>query len=315
VRDAAGADFGLQEAVATGLYEGPRLYIAGQPISQTGGHADQRPKGVRAEIFCSCAGLGLAGAIADGVGEVRRAVREQVRNGANHIKIMAGGGISSPTDPIDGTQFAMDELCAAVEEAEAANLYVLAHAYSPRAVSRAVQAGVRSIEHGNLIDEATVRLMKTHGTYLVPTLATYAALGVEGQRLGWSAAMMDKLERVQSRGVEAVRMAHAEGVPVVFGTDLLGHMHERQSTEFMLRSAAMSPVEVLQSATIVAARLMRQEAHIGQLVPGAFADLLVVDGEPTRDASVLAAGRSSIWLLMKGGRIESRIIGSALPAS
>ena len=117
--------------------------------------------------------------------------------------------------------------------------------------------------------------------------------------------MMDKLERVQSRGVQAVRMAHAEGVPVVFGTDLLGHMHERQSTEFELRSAAMSPVEVLQSATIVAARLMRQEAHIGQLVPGAFADLLVVDGEPTQDASVLAGGGSAIHLLMQGGRVVS----------
>jgi imidazolonepropionase-like amidohydrolase len=164
VRDAAGADFGLQEAVERGLYEGPRLFISGFPISQTGGHADMRPKGVGrgpggSAMFCSCAGLGLMGAIADGVGEVRRAVREQVRNGANHVKIMAGGGVASPSDPIDGTQFSMEELRAACEEAEAANLYALAHAYSPRAVTRAVQAGVRSIEHGNLIDEATARVM------------------------------------------------------------------------------------------------------------------------------------------------------------
>ena len=130
VRDAAGADFGLQEAVARGLYEGPRLFISGFPISQTGGHADMRPKGVRGSgMFCSCAGIGLVGAIADGVGEVRRAVREQVRHGANQIKIMAGGGISSPTDPIDGTQFSLDELRAAVEEAQAAHLNALAHAY------------------------------------------------------------------------------------------------------------------------------------------------------------------------------------------
>lgn len=215
VRDAAGADFGLQEAVERRLYEGPRLFISGFPISQTGGHADMRPKGVGrgpggSAMFCSCAGLGFMGAIADGVGEVRRAVREQIRNGANQVKIMAGGGISSPTDPIDGTQFSLEELRAAVEEAEAANLYALAHAYSPRAVTRAVQAGVRSIEHGNLIDEATARVMKTHGTYLVPTLSTYAALADEGQRLGWSAAMMDKLAVVQARGVEAVRIARAE---------------------------------------------------------------------------------------------------------
>ena len=304
VRDAAGADHGLQEAVARGLFQGPRLYIAGFPISQTGGHADMRPKGVRGSgMFCSCAGLGFMGAIADGVGEVRRAVREQVRTGANHIKIMAGGGVSSPTDPIDGTQFSMDELRAAVEEAEAANLYALAHAYSPRAVSRAVQAGVRSIEHGNLIDEATARLMKTHGTYFVPTLATYAALAEEGQQLGWSTEMLEKLQSVHDRGLQAVRIARAEGVPIVFGTDLLGRMHERQPSEFGLRAPAMPPVEVLQSATITAARLMRQEQRIGQIVPGAWADLLVVDGDPMATLQMLAEPETGIRLLMQGGRV------------
>ena len=304
VRDAAGADFGLQEAVERGLFEGPRLFIAGFPISQTGGHADMRPKGVRQrEFYCSCAGLGLIGAIADGVGEVRRAVREQVRNGANQIKIMAGGGVSSPTDPLEGTQFSLDELRAACEEAEAANLYAMAHAYSPRAVTRAVMAGVRSIEHGNLIDEATARVMKEHGAYLVPTLSTYAALADEGQRLGWSAAMMDKLAIVRARGIDAVRIARAEGVAVVFGTDLLGHMHARQSGEFALRAGAMSSVEILQSATITAARLMRQEAHIGQLVPGAWADLLIVDGDPTQGLEMLAEPEQGIRLLMQAGRV------------
>ena len=303
VRDAAGADFGLQEAQQRGLFEGPRLFIAGFPVSQTGGHADMRPKGVRTrEMFCACAGLGLIGAIADGVGEVRRAVREQVRNGANQIKIMAGGGISSPTDPLEGTQFSIDELRAACEEAEAANLYAMAHAYSPRAVTRAVQAGVRSIEHGNLIDAATAREMKRCGAYLVPTLSTYAALADEGARLGWSQVMLDKLAAVQSRGIEAVRIALDEGVPVVFGTDLLGHMHSRQSGEFDLRLQAMSPVQALQSATLIAARLMRAEGSVGQLVPGAWADLLVVEGDPTTDLAMLTAPETGIRLLMQGGR-------------
>lgn len=308
VRDAAGADHGLRSAVERGLFAGPRLFIAGQPISQTGGHADMRPQGVRGPLFCACAGLGLIGAIADGVGEVRRAVREQVRQGVNHIKIMAGGGVSSPTDPIDGTQFSMEELRAAVEEAEAANLYALAHAYSPRAVTRAVQAGVRSIEHGNLIDEATARVMKQHGAYYVPTLATYAALAEEGARLGWSAAMLQKLQGVADRGLEAVRIARAEGVPVVFGTDLLGHMHGRQNTEFALRAAAVPPMELLQSATSVAARLMGQERHVGAIVPGAFADLLVVDGDPVDDLAMLARPETGIRLLMQAGRvIEDRL--------
>ncbi|KNZ32093.1 MAG: hypothetical protein AD742_13290 [Methylibium sp. NZG] len=311
VRDAAGADFGLQEAVERGLFEGPRLFVAGFPISQTGGHADMRPKGVRSrEMFCACAGLGLIGAIADGVGEVRRAVREQVRNGANQIKIMAGGGISSPTDPLEGTQFSLDELRAACEEADAANLYTMAHAYSPRAVTRAVQAGVRSIEHGNLIDEATARVMKAHGAYLVPTLSTYVALADEGQRLGWSPSMLEKLDAVKTKGIEAVRIARAEGVPVVFGTDLLGHMHDRQSGEFDLRLAAMSPVEALQSATIVAARLMRLEGQIGQLVKGAWADLLVVEGDPATDLKMLAEPMTGVRLVMQGGRT----VRSSLPA-
>jgi imidazolonepropionase-like amidohydrolase len=305
VRDAAGADFGLQEAVARGLYEGPRLFISGFPISQTGGHADMRPKGVRTGpgMFCSCAGLGLMGAIADGVGEVRRAVREQIRHGANQIKIMAGGGVSSPTDPIDGTQFSMEELRAAVEEAEAANLYALAHAYSPRAIARAVQAGVRSIEHGNLLDEAAARVMKQHGAFLVPTLATYSALADEGARLGWNGEMLDKLERVKTQGLQAVAVARAEGVPIAFGTDLLGHMHARQNTEFDLRSPVMTPVEVLQAATVQAARLMRQDGRIGVVAPGAFADLLLVEGDPTRDLAPLAAPETGIALLMQGGRV------------
>lgn len=310
VRDAAGADYGLQEAQQRGIFEGPRLFIAGAPISQTGGHADQRPKGVRQRNwFCSCAGLGLVGAIADGVGEVRRAVREQVRTGANQIKIMAGGGVSSPTDPLEGTQFSLDELRAAVEEAEAANLYAMAHAYSPRAITRAVQAGVRSIEHGNLLDQATARVMREHGAYLVPTLVTYAALAAEGERLGWSAEMLAKLAKVRAAGLESVRIARAEGVPVVFGTDLLGHMHAQQNDEFAIRLGAMGPVEVLQSATIVAARLLRAEGQLGELRPGAFADLLVVDGDPSADLAMLTAPQTGIRLLMQGGRT----VRSSLP--
>lgn len=309
VRDAGGADHGLREAVAQGLFEGPRLVIAGQPVSQTGGHADMRPRGVRGPMVCACAGLGLVGAIADGVAEVRRAVREQVRQGADHIKIMAGGGVASPTDPLEGTQFSIDELRAAVEEAEAAGLYALAHAYSPRAVTRAVQAGVRSIEHGNLIDEATAREMKRCGAYLVPTLATYAALADEGQRLGWSPAMLAKLQQVADRGVQAVRIAHAEGVPIAFGTDLLGHMHARQNTEFALRAPALPPLELLQGATAVAARLMGREGELGLVAPGALADLLIVDGDPSATLDMLVAPETGIRLLMQGGRVVVDLLG------
>ena len=311
VRDAAGADFGLQEAVARGLFAGPRMYIAAQPITQTGGHADIRPKGTK-EVFCTCAGLGIFGAIADGVADVRRAVREQVRNGANQIKVMAGGGIASPTDPIDGTQYSLEELRAICEEADAANLYVMAHAYSPRAITRAVQSGVRSIEHGNLLDEASARAMKAAGAFLVPTLATYEALGDEGERLGWSASMLAKLARVRDRGVEAIGIARAEGIPIVFGTDLLGAMQSRQSREFALRAPAQSPVEILQGATTVAARLLREEGRLGVVAEGAWADLLVVDGDPTRTLEMFSEPEAGLRLIVQGGRcVKDTLLGPA----
>jgi imidazolonepropionase-like amidohydrolase len=302
VRDAAGADFGLQLAVERGLFVGPRLHIAGRPLTQTGGHADVRPQGVQ-ELVCSCAGLGLFGAIADGDAEVRRAVREQVRNGANQIKIMAGGGVASPTDPIDGTQYSLAELAAICEEAEAANTYVMAHAYSPRAITRAVRSGVRSIEHGNLLDEDSARVMKEEGAFLVPTLVTYAALGDEGVKLGWSPAMLAKLDRVRHRGVESIAIAKAAGVPIAFGSDLLGHMHDRQNGEFALRAPVQTPAEILQGATSVAARLLRAEGQIGTLDAGALADLLLVDGDPTVSVDLWADPVHSIRLLMQGGRV------------
>ena len=311
IRDAAGADFGLQEAVTRGLFAGPRMFIAAHPITQTGGHADIRPKGTK-EVFCTCAGLGIFGAIADGVGEVRKAVREQVRNGANQIKVMAGGGIASPTDPIDGTQYSLEELRAICEEADAANLYVMAHAYSPRAITRAVQSGVRSIEHGNLLDEASARVMKAEGAFLVPTLATYEALGAEGERLGWSAAMLAKLARVQERGIDAIRIAQAEGVPIAFGSDLLGAMQSRQSREFALRLPAQTPVEILQGATAVAARLLRQEGQIGVVAPGALADLLIVDGDPAASLAMFEQPDTGLRLILQGGRcVKDTLAGVA----
>jgi imidazolonepropionase-like amidohydrolase len=314
VRDAAGADHGLVEAVERGHFRGPRLLIAGQAISQTGGHGDVRPIGVRPSPLCACAGLGMLGRIADGVSEVRKAAREQLRTGSHQIKVMAGGGVSSPTDPIDGTQYALDELRAIVEEAEAANTYVMAHAYSPKAILRAVQAGVRSIEHGNLIDEAAAQAMKHAGAWLVPTLVTYDSLAREGAALGWPEAMLSKLERVRAAGIESLRIARAAGVPIGFGTDLLGPMHDDQSNEFTIRAAAMSAVEVLQSATSVNARLLGREKEIGVIARGALADLIVVDADPTHDLTVLQQQGARMPVVMQGGRFVRNRLASDRPA-
>ncbi|MBL8309838.1 MAG: amidohydrolase family protein [Burkholderiales bacterium] len=303
VRDAAGADYGVQLAIERGFLRGPRLFIAGAPLSQTGGHADIRPRGVK-EFICTCAGVGLFPALADGVPEVRRAVREQLRLGANQIKIMAGGGVASPTDPIDGTQYSLEELTAICEETTAANTYAMAHAYSPRSITRAVQCGVRTIEHGNLLDDASAKMMKQHGAFLVPTLATYSVLGDEGQRLKWSDEMLAKLDRVKDAGTRAIAIAKAAGVPIAFGTDLLGTMHPQQAREWRLRADVQTPVEQLQSATSVAATVLNQTGLLGVIAPGAHADLIVVDGDPTVDISIMCEPEKNFVGIMKAGKWE-----------
>ena len=312
VRDAGGADAGLVQAVERGHFAGPRLFIAGRAITQTGGHGDSRPAFFQGNGCVTCGAAGILGSIADGVGGVRRAVREELRNGAHHIKVMAGGGVASPADPLMGTQYSIEEMTAIVEEARAAGTYVMAHAYSPAAIIRAVRCGVRSIEHGNLLDAESAAVMAGHGAFLVPTLATYDALYRNGVRLGWSPEMMAKLELVRSQGVDAIRVARAAGVKIAFGTDLLGEMHADESLEFTLRAPALPAAAILQSATHVAAELIGQSGRLGVIAPGAVADLVVVDGNPLADLSLLQGQGRHLPLIMKAGAVCKDTLGAAV---
>jgi imidazolonepropionase-like amidohydrolase len=303
VRDAGGADTGLVQAIERGHFIGPRLFISGRAITQTGGHGDSRPPFFQGNGCICCGAVGLLGVVADGVGEVRRAVREQLRNGAHQIKVMAGGGVASPSDPLDGTQYSVDEMTAIVEEARAARTYVMAHAYSPESIIRAIRCGVRSIEHGNLLDAQAAAVMAEHDAFLVPTLATYDALHRNAERLGWSREMLDKLDRVRRQGVEAIRIARAAGVRIGFGTDLLGEMHADQSLEFTLRAPAMPSAEILRSATVVNAELIGKPGVLGVIAPGAMADLIVVDGDPLQDPTLLQGQGEHLRIIMKAGRL------------
>ncbi|NJP95839.1 amidohydrolase family protein [Nonomuraea sp. FMUSA5-5] len=286
VRDASGADFGLADAQAEGLVRGPRLLFCGKGLSQTGGHADFRGRGehLKDDHPC-CAGVGR---VADGVDAVRAAARDELRKGAHHIKMMASGGVASPTDRIDSTQYSMDELRAAVEEAEAANRYVAAHAYTARAVNRALEAGVRSIEHGNLIDDTSVELFLKHDAFLVPTLVTYWALKEEGREFGLPERSWRKVDEVLDAGLAALERAARGGVRLAYGTDLLGGMHRHQNQEFRLRAEVQRPLDVLRAATTGAAELVGLAGEIGTLAVGAHADLVVLDGDPLEDIGVLA---------------------------
>jgi imidazolonepropionase-like amidohydrolase len=243
--------------------------------------------------------------VCDGVDGVRKAAREQLRTGAHHVKIMLSGGVASPTDRIDSTQFSTEEIRAIVDEAEAANRYVAGHAYTARAVNRGLAAGVRSIEHGNLIDESSVELFLEYDAFLVPTLVTYQRMAVEGAEYGLPEGSLRKNTLVLGAGLRALELAHRAGVNLCYGSDLLGGMRRHQLQEFSIRGAVLPAADVIRSATVTAARLLGEEGRLGQIVPGALADLLVVDGDPLADLAVLTDPDTRLKLIMQGGKVKA----------
>jgi imidazolonepropionase-like amidohydrolase len=296
VRDAGGADHGLVLAQESGLIKGPRLFISGKALTQTGGHADYRGRFDRRTAEHYADRLGTLGRVADGVPEVRRAAREEIKAGARFIKIMANGGIASPTDPIHFFGYSREEITAVVEEAESAGTYVLAHLYTDDAIRRAVECGVRSVEHGNLVTPKTAQLMKERGAFVVPTLVTFNALAEEGASLGLPADSIAKIEAVRSAGLASLETFRAAGVPMGYGTDLLGEMHRHQSREFLIRREVLPAPEIIASATSIAAKIIGMEGKLGIVAPGAFADLIVVEGNPLEDLALLTTGIRAVML-------------------
>ena len=307
VRDAGGADWALKQAVADGMdgtVVGPRLFVSGPALSPTGGHGDFRTRSDRLQpVGCGCQRLAST-RVVDGVDAVRGAVRELLQMGADQIKIMSSGGVASPTDPIDALGYSLHETRAIVDEAAARHTYVLAHAYTPAAIRRAVECGVRSIEHGNLIDAPTAALMAERGAYAVPTLITYEALARDGARLGLGPESVAKIERVRAAGLRSLEVFKAAGVKLALGTDLLGASHALQSEELLIRAQVQTPLEVLQSATLIGAELLGQGGRLGEIAPGALADLLLVDGNPLQDLACLAGQGERITLVMQGGQLR-----------
>lgn len=304
VRDVGGADFGVAAAVERGLWAGPRVHFGGKALSPTGGHADLRGPGrtVRDAHVC-CADIGT---VVDGVSDVRRAARDQLRTGAHHVKVMLSGGVASPTDRIDSLQFADEELRAVVEEATNANRYVTGHAYGAPAVNRGLRLGVRCIEHGNLIDEESVALFVEHDAFLVPTLVTYEYLKSEGAAAGLPASSQAKVDTVLTAGLAALELAWRGGVKIAFGTDLLGAMHHHQSDEFRIRAQVLPSADVLASATVVGAELLGATGELGVVAEGAHADLLLVDGDPLVDVGILAKPDEHLRAVIQDGRVAVR---------
>ncbi|BCB76716.1 peptidase M38 [Phytohabitans flavus] len=284
VRDPAGGDAGLARAIAEGLLPSPRYLWTGAALSQTGGHGD--PRAADSDV-CGCATH--ATEVVDGVDPLRQAVRDRFRRGAHAIKIMASGGVVSLTDPIRIPQYSPEEVRTVCDEATRRGSYVAAHAYSPEAIRHAIDNGVRSVEHGNLLDADTAKAMADAGAYLVPTLAAYDAMDRRGADIGMPAVSRQKNREVLDAGRTAVELARAAGVRVGFGTDLMGVLEDEQLNGLRLQVEVDGPVTALRSATSVNADLLGRP-DLGRVRAGCVADLLILDGDPLREPSLLWAG-------------------------
>jgi imidazolonepropionase-like amidohydrolase len=309
VRDMGGAPYEMAECVADGTVTGPKLIVCGKALSQTGGHGDARARIENRDFGYQGSRLGSLGRVADGVDACRTAARDELRRGANFVKVMANGGVVSIHDPMENLGYSEEELKAIVEEAENANTYVAGHLYTDRAIRRALACGVRSIEHANLVEPETARRMADAGAIAVPTLVLFGKLRKEGVTMGLPQFVLDRIERVWQAGLRSLRVLHDARVPIAYGTDLLGPMHEHQSEEFSIRGEMLPAKEVVRSATSTAAMLLRMEGRIGTIRRGAAADVIVVDGNPLSDLSLLARGGDCLPVIMKDGRFHKRALG------
>ena len=308
VRDTGGADWGIKTAVESGLIPGPRLFISGRAIGPTGGHSDSRRRTDTGAACGCCNAMVYCMAIADGPDEVRRTVREQMRQGADQVKIMCSGGVASPYDPLDSLQFSEAEIAAATDEARNFGRYVLAHAYTPEAITRAVSNGVRTIEHGNLIDAKSAKLLKDSGGYMIANLVTYFSMKERAAQFGMTADMLAKNDIVLEGALRSLEICKAAGVKVGYGTDLLGALQVDQSQEFIYRAKVLKPLEIIRQATIVGAEILRMEGKLGIVEPGAFADLIVVDGDPLKKLGLFLDQGAHLPAIMKAGKFHKNAL-------
>ena len=306
LRDIGGGDVGISRAIDHGLVRAPRFYYAGKIMSQTGGHGDMRPgwEVNPADGLCSCGSYSTnLTRIVDDPFQMRKAVREELRKGSHCIKIMGSGGVASPNDPLYHTQFSEAEIRAAVDECSRQETYVSAHCHPTEAVRRCVEFGVRCIEHATLIDRETAEYVAAQGAYIVPTFAVIQSLYEQGASYGLPPASQEKIRMIYGQAMEGLEIMRNAGVKLGFGTDLLGAQHVRQCTEFAIRKQVFKPFEILHQATAMNAEILMEPDRLGCVREGAFADLLVVDGNPLEDISLLEQNGAALPVIIRKGEL------------
>jgi imidazolonepropionase-like amidohydrolase len=305
IREAGGADHSIARLLAEGTLVGPRLFYSGQALTQTGGGADFRTPN---ELVDPCGHVGpfsVMSVIADGIDQVRKAAREELRKGATQIKLFASGGVVFPSEAHSTLyEYSAPELKAIVEEAKSRGTYVMAHVYTDEGIRRCLRAGVRSIEHGNFASEETIAMMSEYGAYLDPTFISLVQRIDSASETGLSDSIVDNLRKTVSRGKQVYRWARKYNVPIAFGTDLWGpEAQKSQLREFEIRMELDTAPSIIRSATITNAALLMQEGKLGTIAAGACADLLIVDGDPLTDVRVTLDPKKNLKFIMKDGII------------
>ena len=314
VRDLGGPVFELKQSIDSGRTTGPRIWPSGAMVSQTSGHGDGRLPGERSRRWGGEVSRGeLLGAyyIADGRAEVLTAVRENLRGGASQIKVMAGGGAASAYDPLDVAQYTFDEMQAAVQAADDWNTYVAVHAYTPKAVRRAVEAGVKCIEHGQLLDEATIALLAEKGIWL-------SLQALDEAPVTAPANVREKKHQVVAGTDNAFTWALKHKVKLAWGTDYLfaPAQNKNQNADLLKLTKWMEPAAILKLATHDNAQLLALSGprspypgKLGVVEPGALADLILVDGDPLTNLALIGDPAKNFVLIMKDGKVVKNSIG------
>ncbi len=305
IREAGGADHAIARLLSEGKIIGPRLFYSGRALTQTGGGADFRTPDEVSDLCGQPGPYSVMSVIADGIDEVRKAAREELRRGATQIKVFISGGVVFPSEAHPTIyEYSLEELRAIVEEAQGRGTYVMAHVYTDEGVRRALVAGVASIEHANFVSEGTVELIAKHGAYFDPTFISLVQRIESAATTGLPQTIVENLRATVAKGHQVYQWAKRYQVPIAFGTDLWGAEAQRsQLREFEMRIEMDDPANIIRSATRVNAELLKQGGNLGLIAPGAYADLLIVEGDPLKNLSVMTDPQNNLKLIMKDGVI------------